>query len=260
MKPETIQLLNDINRAFYNSESAAGFSDTREHAWPGWSRVLERVRSAGRETRVLDVGCGNGRFAQFLSRAYASNGYERNPTAALQYWGVDNSQPLLQRARARMDAMEGVDFIHSDVARLANEPAFLPGPFSLIVLFGVMHHVASYHARRALLASLIQRLSPGGILAATFWRFGQFQRFQRKVIDWKTYNQRVTSPVDIGDLETGDVLLRWGTGDDSYRYCHFASDREIEALIVSVGVPCIDRFISDGEDNALNDYAILSNG
>ena len=96
MNDDTARALEAINRAFYR-ERAAEFSATREAPWRGWERLLARVRSPKRTSplRVLDVGCGNGRFGAFLAGALEADG------TRLEYVGVDASAPLLAAARLR---------------------------------------------------------------------------------------------------------------------------------------------------------------
>ena len=62
MDTETINRLNAINHAFY-ATVADDFDQTRGTAWPGWKRLLPYLTTP---LSVLDVGCGNARFALFL--------------------------------------------------------------------------------------------------------------------------------------------------------------------------------------------------
>lgn len=70
--------------------------------------------------RVLDVGCGSGRFGEFALAAGAS-----------EYVGVDFAEPMLELARERLGALDNVrlvlgDFLTSD----------LEGPFDVVVALG----------------------------------------------------------------------------------------------------------------------------
>lgn len=62
MDTKTINHLNAINRAFY-ATVANDFDQTRGTAWPGWKRLQPYLTLP---LSVLDVGCGNARFALFL--------------------------------------------------------------------------------------------------------------------------------------------------------------------------------------------------
>ena len=69
MKPETVHALHAVDRRFY-TERAEEFSGTRERPWKGWTGMLARIEPLlPEEPRVLDIGCGNGRFARFLEGA-----------------------------------------------------------------------------------------------------------------------------------------------------------------------------------------------
>lgn len=250
MKSATIQALNAINHSFYASPMAREFSDTRDHFWPGWARVVAAAlpdQVAGHS--VLDIGCGNGRFAAYLGTRWG-NGF--------RYLGMDLSEPLLEIARGRNCGLKEIKFLNADFSRLCTEPKVYPGPYSLVAAFGVMHHIPSFEKRRLLLGALLDRLRPHGRLAVTFWRFGRLERFRRKALCWNEYNLHAAQPIETDDLEEGDYLLRWGSRGDMCRYCHFANDKEIEALIGSLKITCVDSYLSDGEDNELNQYLVIS--
>ena len=249
MHQETIELLNDINRRFY-LRFAVEFSSRRLAPWPGWSRLLrtlEREPQAprGRGLAILDVGCGNGRLGSFLG--------ERLP-ASTRYWGLDGSQPLLAEARRRL-AGRRVSFVCADLL-LGALPFNQPPRFDLVTAYGVMHHVPGRRERRALLGQLAGLLVPGGVLAAAFWQFADAPRFRKRILDWS----KSPVPVDPGDLEPGDHLLRWGgasEGNGAVRYCHHFTDEEIDALIDLPGMTVHDRYASEG---GLNTHVILGRG
>jgi SAM-dependent methyltransferase len=65
MKDETLRALNTINRVFYR-DSAPSFDATRDAPWPGWQPLLPLLQGLeGDPARILDLGCGNGRFPIF---------------------------------------------------------------------------------------------------------------------------------------------------------------------------------------------------
>ena len=89
MKDETLRTLNAINRAFYR-DSAPSFDATRDAPWPGWKPLLPLLKlQEDAPLRILDLGCGNGRFSHFLSRELST---------PFDYTGLDASDPLLQLA------------------------------------------------------------------------------------------------------------------------------------------------------------------
>lgn len=248
MDPETAQALADINRAFYRDRAEA-FSATRERPWPGWSRVLACLEGSPRPLRVLDVGCGNGRFASFLAQSLRE-GFE--------YVGVDASEGLLARARARQLGAGPARFLRADWALAPPERALPPGAFSLVVIFGVLHHVPGAARRRALLEAAGRRLAPGGVLALTAWRFQASPRLRARLVTWEEYNRGAARPVDPARLEPGDQLLRWGERESGgVRYCHFADDAETDRLGAGLGLEQLVAYCADGRNGDLNRYLVL---
>lgn len=229
MNEATIERLLALNRTFYEA-TADEFNQTRGQPWPGWHVVLPHLPPV---VRVLDVGCGNGRFGRFLAQASASR---------VLYTGVDSNPRLLDHARHALADLDA-RLIECDILR---DP--LPdGPFDLIGLFGVLHHVPGGGTRRALVARLAERLSPGGLLFFSAWRFYDFERFRRRVAPW---------PAEWS-AEPGDYLLEWRRGERALRYCHHIDAAEHGTLIAASGLREITTFCADGESGESNRYTLL---
>jgi SAM-dependent methyltransferase len=245
----TVRALADINRAFYH-DSAAEFGATREASWPGWARLLPWTEKRGLAAKpdVLDVGCGNGRFAAFLD----------DEAIACDYLGVDASAPLIEAARRRRLTRVRARYAIQDFIAGSLEGVLASRAFDLIVLFGVLHHVPGGARRRALLAGLAQRLRAGGLLALTAWQFAAFRRFRERLRPWEEFNRDAAEPIDLSQLEAGDHLLVWGDEDRAgLRYCHFAADAEIRRLLDPLPLTCVDTYSADGRGGELNRYFIL---
>lgn len=214
-----------LNRRFY-AQAADRFVDSRRDPWPGWTRVLEVLEDAGLRdgARVLDLGCGHGRFAAFLA--------ERGHRCA--YLGVDTSMPLLASGSARVPT--GTRLVCADLARaLARKPRF-----DLVVAFGLLHHIPGEQHRRELVERLVELVTPRGHLVLTLWSPDARRRSRAR-------------PVEGG--EPGDALLPWGEGEaPPERYCHFFSGPEVEALASRLGPKAI-RFRADGRGGE-NHYLI----
>jgi len=252
MDEKTVRALNAINRAFYR-DHASEFSVTRQEAWPGWERMAPLLREipADRELRVLDVGCGNGRFAAFLARVLP----ERRD--ALHYLGIDASEPLLAAAAARELPLAEIATRRADLVDTSLEDLLEERRFSLIALFGVLHHLPGHQHRRALLAGLASRLEPQGLLALAFWRFAEHPRFRGKLRSWKQWNAAAQEPIDLSRLEAGDRLLTWGTGGRAVRYCHFADADETRLLVEATSLEVVASYVDDGRERDLNRYFVL---
>ncbi|HLA44679.1 MAG TPA: class I SAM-dependent methyltransferase, partial [Aggregatilineales bacterium] len=175
MNTSTVHLLNQINREFYQTV-ASSFDETRSNPWSGWLRLLPYIRdcnsglhrpaldiqdsSSGLSLRVLDIGCGNGRFGVFL---------KQNLEIPIKYHGIDSSDYLLKHAADMLKA-ENVDF-HLRNVDVITEDYIPDDPYDLIVIFGVMHHIPGFENRKKLIERSMKALAPGGLLAVTFWVF-----------------------------------------------------------------------------------------
>jgi tRNA (uracil-5-)-methyltransferase TRM9 len=283
MNSQTRIALNAINRDFYAAEaSSASFSATRDHAWPGWQRAWQTVRPTPSErataathvddaqpvsplpVSVLDLGCGNGRFAAFLAAQHDH---------PIHYVGVDESQPLLEVAAARAQPLASARLLHGDLldaegnanasralAPLASAATSGQIRFDAIVLFGLLHHIPGFETRAALIESSASWLAPGGILALTLWRFGApdiGSRFKDRIIDWHDYNETASHELDLSQLEPGDHLLRWGDANGPPRYCHYTDPNERDALEETLDLERVDHYHADGRSNDLNEYLVL---
>lgn len=116
---------------------------------------------AHRATRVLDVGCGNGRYALPLLERLAG-----------ELVGCDISRGALDAFRARLAGHPGghrVRLVQGEVDSV--DPSM---PFDrILMLFGVLSHVGPRSARLETLAQLRARAAPGALLmlsVPSIWR------------------------------------------------------------------------------------------
>jgi SAM-dependent methyltransferase len=235
MEPWVIERLNNLNLAFYQAV-AHDFDQTRGSAWPGWQRLLPHLGRLPIPARVLDAGCGNGRFGVFLAQA----------GVACRYHGLDSSPELIARAQAALGAYPQLqaalmvgDLLTYDV----------PPGWDFIGLFGVLHHVPGLATRARLVARLAASLNPGGILAFAAWRFLESDRLRARVLPWDD---------DLAAwVEPHDYLLDWRQGERAVRYCHYVDDAEQQALEAATGLALLERYRADGADGQMNAYSLL---
>lgn len=230
----TIQTLNAINRNFYRV-TAADFDQTRGQAWAGWQALPPHM---GMPHRVLDVGCGNGRFGAFLAAHYLY---------PIHYHGMDNSTELLAFAAESLRDLPTLT-VALETRDIVEHPPHA-GEYDLIVLFGVIHHVPGADRRLALMRALAERLSADGVLVFAAWRFMELERLARRVVAW---DQSLA-----GHVEKGDYLLDWRRGANALRYCHYVDDDEHQALIAATGLHEVISYRADGENGQLNRYSVL---
>lgn len=284
MKPSTVAALDRINRRFYDQQ-AEDFDQTRQGPWAGWRRVVDTVdtvrarQPAGRPLtaltalRVLDVGCGNGRFGRFLAEALPGKG--------IRWAGLDASGPLLESARS----LESTPGLVEPIARIwhllgpdGEGPPALPLPadlwpaaeptgkepdgdgYDLIVAFGVFHHVPD-PLQADVLARMLDATRSGGLTVASFWQFAELPHYAGRRIPWTEAEAlEWISAEDLRALDPNDWLLRWGDGEDlQARYCR-ATDEDAARSVVSRcsgSIRNVEWFRADGRTGALNLYALI---
>jgi len=235
MDEATVRRLVTLNEVFY-SEFAAPFAASRARPQPGYEHLLAYV-PAGRP-RVLDVGCGDGRFGRFL----------RASGRAVDYVGIDFSADLL----AARD-------VASDVAgrferRDLSQPGSLDGlgHFDLIVCLSTLQHIPGRRNRARLLAQMAACLDAGGYIALANWQFLGSARQRRKIRPWAEVG------VDERDVEPGDYLLSWQRGGEGRRYVALVDGEETRRLAAEAGLRVVELFRSDGREGDLNLYALLA--
>ncbi len=315
----TAQELIELTNRFYE-QVGDSFSQTRHTAWEGWKRCLSALDSAACEDpasanarangipstkttaaestlSVLDVACGNLRFADFLLReleaneGYSENGSNncsdksdgaqdegssgdsirnRNNIRLISYYGIDRNPtldetafPLLAQRKTslhltRCDLLE--EALRGNGALAIDAP-----PCKLSVCFGFFHHIPTQALRKKILAALLNSTQTGGVAAISLWQFEKSPDIAMKAQNdtARAAQSRVLSSygIDRTQLERGDWLLGWQHNENVFRYCHSFSESEIDELAdfacASCNATLIDRFSADGRTRNLNTYLVF---
>jgi SAM-dependent methyltransferase len=236
-----------MNRKFYRV-TVQNFDESRGRFWAGWKRLIalhavvemmQRLAAEGKPLRVLDLGCGNGRFGRFLGKSL---------TMPIVYHGVDNNATLLDRAADDLRAYPTVTAT-LELRDIVDDPPDA-GAYDLVVLFGVVHHMPGAAYRRELVCKLAERVDAGGVFVLTAWCFYEYERFREKIVAW---------PSDL-EREQGDYLMDWRRGHDAnsiLRYCHYVDAEEQAILAAATGLAEIASFRADGHTDDINRYSVL---
>lgn len=255
MQRSTIEKLNQLNQSFYTNV-AKEFDQTRQAPWHGWSNLVDLLDEFDKNQplRVLDVGCGNGRFLDFLVKNV--------PEQSIAYTGIDLNSELLHFAKTRTQnfanlttSWQHYDLVQTWLSGEMQKPPF-DQKYDLIVVFGVMHHLPSALQRLSWLQNFQDHLSENGLLVVADWQFTrESKRFAEKTISPETLG------ISAAELESNDFILDWQKGAVSYRYCHETRAEEQaeqhKALVIrNPTVTLIKEFDADGKSGQLNHYRV----
>lgn len=246
----TIDRLNQLNKDFYSSV-ADSFNSSRNYYWKGWDEVAQIVKEqfTDKKIKVLDIGCGNGRFAQFLDEKGIN----------FEYTGLDSSQKLLKWALEQVSLEKKVEFKRLDLIKTlqkGNFAQFLNNEkFDLIVSFGVLHHVPSIKLRKKLFINISDDLlNKNGIFVITAWLFLDNPKLKERTLNTQ---QIENLEINVKELEHNDYLLDWQRGKNAIRYCHYTDDKEVKKLTKNIDSTILKTYKADSKTNNLNQYYLF---
>ena len=241
MDSKTAAHLIELNRDFY-TRFGESFSATRHRIQPGVRRVLEMLEG---DESILDLGCGNGEFAREL----AKRGH-RGP-----YLGVDFSPTLLQEADSPIEGFSA-SFQQVDITELSvnSIQSSVTDHWSLITAFAVLHHIPSRELRLNIIRTVHKLLKPNGRFIHSNWQFLNSEKLKARIQPWET------AAVSESDVEPGDHLLDWRSGETGLRYVHHFNEEELSKLAKASGFQISDMFYSDGDGGRLSLYQIWEQG
>ena len=252
MRESVRQRLLELNRDFY-AQVAEPFDATRQQATPGLAAILPYFGGdtkdlpgfpkPGRSNRlsVVDVGCGNGRFARLLDEA----------GIACDYTGVDGSRDLLALAADATRELANVrcHFVLGDLSDPGWSERSGDGDFDRLLCTATLQHLPGYDLRLAVVREFAHLCR--GTIVLSFWQFLTSERFRARLIDWSAVG------LDAADVEAGDALLPWKQGVSATRYVHQVDETELHRLATDAGLTLAHTFRADGKEGNLNLYAIL---
>lgn len=205
MKKEYALYLLEKTKRDYNLISD-DFSRTRSRNWEELNFLAKNVAA---NTRVLDLGCGNGRL------------YELFKDKMVSYCGIDVSEKLIAIAQGRYP---GVRFRVGDALNLP----FSDNLFDNIFGVAVFHHIPSEELRLSFLSEAKRVLKPKGKLFLTVWNLPQRKR---SLLIFKNFLLKITG---LSKVDLNDSFVNWG--DKTQRYVHYFSQPELKRLIKRSGL------------------------
>jgi len=213
MTPKTIQTLSRLNKRFYEL-SGSKWNPKPNYYWEGWVELLKYLDylRLKKSIRVLDIGCGNGRFANFLMEYLPVDVPKQ-----IEYIGVDFSVPMLNQSINQLGFEDGsihkiirkfeqVDLIETSIDSLGLDF----DSFDLVVAFGLIHHIPSQALRSQLVDNWVKYLGKNGLFVMTTWQYLDVPRLAKHCLDPADFvTQAIYQGLEIEKMEKGDNLLKW---------------------------------------------------
>lgn len=180
--------------------------------------------------KILDLGCGNGRFIELL----------KNNT---NYLGLDNSPRLIEFARGEY----GQKF---KVFNILNIKDLEEKNFDFIFSWAVFHHIPGNNLRIGFLQEVYEKLNNNGFFVFSVWKLRQKNNFFKLFVFSFLKNLLKGRVIDFGDL-----IFSWHGNKNkqkSLRYYHAFSNNELRSLVKKTKFK-IEEFLEDD----FNYYLIL---
>ncbi|MBI5753574.1 class I SAM-dependent methyltransferase [Candidatus Peregrinibacteria bacterium] len=198
------KVVNDYN------EIAEEFDSTRNHSWKEFKIFLKYIKNG---QKIADLGCGNGRFYDFLKE-----------NCKINYTGIDNSTKLLNLAKSKFKNDSDCQFLEGDLLKTGLET----NSQDLVTAIASFHHLPGKETRKKSLQEIHRILKENGILIISVWNL--FQEKYKKYI-WKA---RLKHIVSLGKYDWRDTMIPWGKSGVK-RYYYAFKVKELQQLLGNNG-------------------------
>jgi tRNA (uracil-5-)-methyltransferase TRM9 len=207
---------------------AKEFSATRKEIWEELKFLFEDLKEG---EKVLDLGCGNGRWYRVFKEK------------RVNYFGIDNSEKLIEIAKENFPEAK---FFVGDALNLPFQDNFFDRVYSIALL----HHIPSEDFRIKVLKEVKRVLKPGGILILTCWKIHQW----REIFALLKYT--LLKLIGRSKLDFKDFFVPWGK--KMLRYYHFFTQRELKNLLRKVGFEILKSGVVKNKRGNRQNYYIIS--
>ena len=195
-----IFLLNKV-RDDYNTISKH-FSETRRGLPKEYHSLAEYVKNGD---KVLDIGCGNGRFLYAL--------YNKD----VDYCGIDASEEMIELAKFKFPK---AGFLRADALDLP----FENNSFDKIISMAVLHHIPCGDLRSDFMREARRVLKKDGLLVLTVWNLWNHKK--PLILLLKYFVLKI---IGRSKLDFKDIYYPWKDQEgnitaDRYVHCFTASE------------------------------------
>jgi ubiquinone/menaquinone biosynthesis C-methylase UbiE len=204
------KILQQVNETY--EEIAEEFSNTRNYYGEEFKMFLPYIK---KNSRIADLGCGNGRVAGFLND---------NFPAPFSYTGIDNSKKFLSISKKRYPNHK---FIHGDLLKLPLET----NSIDFAVCVRAFHHIPSKAYRLNSLKEIHRILKKDGILFLSVWNLNKKKYLLNHIASY------IRWIFTLGSYEKNDLIIKWG--NNNKRYYHAFTAKELHNLLIQSGFSII---------------------
>lgn len=194
--------------------TASDFSRTRMFLWQELDYFKKFILAGD---KAIDIGCGNGRLASFLSKLN------------VEYLGIDNSEELIKEAKRNNPNNK---FLEADALGLP----FKDNSFDKAFMIAVLHNIPSRDFKLKALKEAKRVLKNNGLLILTVWRLA------RKELISLSLKHFFLKIIGRSKLDFKDVFKPWGPSTSLRvdRYIHFFTKRELKNLAKEAGFEILE--------------------
>lgn len=190
---------------------AEEFDITRKHGWPEFRYLLPYLKE---NARIADIGCGNGRFYQFLSEKLVN----------FSYIGVDNNVKFLELAAKNFRKITGggekTKFIAGDLIDIPIKSKSQ----DLVCAIASLHHLPDEDFQAKSISEIGRILQDKGIFFCSVWNLDQPK--YRKYVNQK------------------HALIPWGKSGVQRFYYAF-EPLELENLLICNGFEILEKYLKN---------------
>ncbi len=205
---EAKKIMEDLQED-YNLVSSS-FANSRDRFWEEMKFLFDYAKKG---EDILDLGCGNGRFCEYLKQT--------------NYTGVDFSENMIKEARKRYPKN---NFLVGDALSLP----FKDSSFDKVYSIAVIHQIPSKEYREKAVLEIKRVLRPGGMSFVTVWNFGKENKlFYLKNILLNIFSKSSLGPRDFF-LKRKRYYYIFRKGELSYIF-RKAGFRVVEESIIKKG-------------------------
>lgn len=223
MDRQTQQNLLKIVKRNYE-KIAEHYNETRKkHLEPLWGELTKCAKQARPGSRILDVGCGNGRLIEAFERT------------DIDYLGVDSNQKLLESAKKQKP---GFKFKLGNILELSKIPEI---NFDYIFCVAVLHHLPGKNLQIQALKQLKNKIKPDGKIVITVWNLWGQKKYRRLILKFALLklikkNHRLGG---TGKMDFGDILFDWKNSKGervSQRYYYAFTKKQLKKIAKKAGL------------------------